>query len=104
MLRKFFELFLDQNIVISLVKSTFFTKEIKWCGENIDSSGITLDTSNYERISDVIEAHTAGELCQFVQCISWMRSAVPRLSDRAASLFSLLEAAYEKVGKRKNGQ
>lgn len=99
-LRRTFELSLKHNLTIILSKSTLFPKEIQWWGRKTDASEVIMDPSNYQQIHDAEETRTAGELCQYVHCIAWMRSAIPRYSERVAPLYTLLEAVYKKVGKR----
>lgn len=99
-LERFLQICGDVNLVVSLPKSTFFAEEIKWCGRLIDSVGVTMDPANYEGIKDSSEPINAAELCQYVHCVAWMSSAIPRYAERAAPLLNMLELAYKKTGKR----
>lgn len=49
-----------------------------------------MDLSNYQEIRDADEAHTAGELCQYVQNISWMCSVIPLLLERSVLIYAFL--------------
>lgn len=46
------------------------------------------------------EPTTAGELCQYLNAVAWMRNAIPHFAERVAPLYKLLEAAYTKSRKR----
>lgn len=61
-----------------------------------------MDPSKYQGMRDADEAHTVGELYYYVQCMGRSLSAIPRLSERAAPLYVLLEAVSEQVGKHTN--
>lgn len=79
-LQNFFELSLQKNVIVSLLKLTCFSKEIKWWGRKIDASKNILDPAKYARIYDANELHKAGELCQYVHGLTWMRFSIPRFS------------------------
>ena len=49
-LQRFFQICKERNLVISLPKTTFFSKRIRWCGRIIDSDGVKMDPTNYEGI------------------------------------------------------
>lgn len=97
---RFLDICAEYRLVVSLPKSTFFAKEIRWCGRIIDATGVTMDPENYEGIRNASEPSNAAELCQYVHCAAWMSNAIPRFAERAAPLYDLLDAAYNKVGKR----
>lgn len=99
-LERFIKLSADINFFIYLPKSTFFAKEIRWCGRRIDDSGVMRDSANYAGIYEPAEPVTDGKLSQYVHCVAWMRSAIPRFSERAVLLYELHEAAYKKARRR----
>lgn len=83
-LERFMSIFEEQNMVVSLLKSTLFSKNLKWCGRVIDSHGVRLDPSNFSGMRDADESMMASELCQYLYFLTWMRNAIQRFSERAA--------------------
>ncbi|CAN8061293.1 unnamed protein product [Agarophyton chilense] len=60
--RRFWELCKENNLMISAKKSTFFAKEIKWCGRLVNGDGYTMDPANVEGLRDMHVPQTADEL------------------------------------------
>lgn len=79
LLRLFFEICTERNLVISLPKYRFFAKEIKWFGRTIDRDGYRYDPASYEALKNTVQPTNAAKLCQFVHAATWMCNAKPEL-------------------------
>ena len=101
LLRRFFEICCQRNLVISLPKSKFFAKSIKWCGRIIDGDGYRYDPANNEALKNTVEPTNAAELCQFVHASNWVCNAIPELHKQMSPLKELLEKSYAAAGSRK---
>lgn len=99
-LRCFLQICIHKNLVISIIKSRFFGTSVEWCGRLIDTEGVQLNPANYQGLTDAQEPRTGAELSQYVHCANWMAAAIPRFAERVAPLRDLLEAVYQKAGKR----
>lgn len=99
-LEVFFAICVERNLVISIAKSRFFTRTVKWCGRVIDKAGITLDPACISGLTDMKTPRTAAELCQYVHAMTWMANSIPRFAERVSPLRDLLEVAYKLAGKR----
>lgn len=99
-LDRFLALCAKYNLVIWLPKSTFYAKQIRWVGRLIDANGVTLDPANYSGVRDAAEPTSAAELYQYIHCMQWMSSEIPRFAERAPALYDLLEKAYAKAGRQ----
>ena len=53
LLRRFFEICCERNLVISLPKSKNFSNSIKWCGRIIDGDGYRYDPANFEALKEL---------------------------------------------------
>eukprot|EP00171_Calliarthron_tuberculosum_P020209 IDg20209t1 len=98
-LRNFLSICRDRNLKVSLPKSRFFQKELKWCGRIIDGEGVRYDPRNFERIVNCSLPVTAAELCEYVHCAQWMSQGIPEFSQRVAPLRALLENRTRRVEK-----
>lgn len=84
---------------MSLPKSTFYARIIRWCGCIIYGAGVRIDPSSYEGIRDACIPSTAEELCEYIHALAWMSNNISRFAQRAAPLHDLPEAAYQKARK-----
>lgn len=58
--------------------------------------------ANYAGIRNAAETLTAEQLCQYVHCPAWMRSAIHSFSECAAPFYKILEVAFKNVGRCTN--
>jgi len=100
-LNKFFTICRKKRLKISIRKSSFFCIKVKWCGRIIDEHGVHFDPRHLSGIMDCEMPISAGELCQYVNCMQWMSSAIPNFAARVAPLREVLERAYTMAGSRK---
>lgn len=98
-LRNFLKNCREKNLKVSLPKSTFFAKELKWCGRIIDGEGVSLHPRRPLGLANVSKPE--AELCKFVHCVTWMSTAIPDFTERIAQLRELLEEAQKLSGSRK---
>ena len=77
-LQKFLSICTERRLVISLRKSTFYAKQINWCGRQIDGTGVRLDPANYSGIANAAEPMFAGELCEYVP-VSYTHLTLPTI-------------------------
>lgn len=99
-LRRFLEICKEKNLVISLPKSVFFAKSIKWCGRIIDGNGYRYDPANYEALKNATCPTNGAELCQFIHGAMWMSNSLPQLHEQIAPLREVLEKAYTRANSR----
>lgn len=99
-LLRFLDVCVEKNLVISIIKSTFFASTIEWCGRVIDADGVRLNPASLAGLVDACEPRNGAELVQFVYCVNWMSTAIPRFPERVAPLRKLLEKVYKQVGRR----
>lgn len=99
-LNRFLNICVMKNLVISIIKSSFFSPTIEWCGRVIDADGVRLNPANLAGLANACEPRNGAELVQFVYCLNWMSNAIPRFAERVASLRKLLETVYKQVGRR----
>ena len=97
-LRRFFEICRDRNLIVSLPKSSFFLEEVTWCGRLIDASGVRFNPKNLSGLQHCDSPQSAAELSEYVHSVTWVSSSIPRFAERIAPLRELLERAYEKAG------
>lgn len=101
LIKRFLEICKEKRLLVSIRKSNFFTKQVKWCGRVIDKDGYSMKPANIESFRDIVKPLMADELCQFVHCCRWMSKSIPDFSRRIGPLNDLLEKAYTMKGKRK---
>ena len=85
---------------ISIKKSNFFTKRVRWCGRLIDGKGYQFDPRNLSGLQNPQLPQNAGELSEFVHCLQWMASSIPDFSSRFAPLKDIMEEAHSRSGSR----
>ena len=98
LLRIFLQTCRRRNLIISLPKSLFFTKEAQWCGRIIDADGVRMNPKNYEGITNGGPPQTGAELCQYVNAMTWISNSIPCFAQVIAPLRALLEKAYAATG------
>lgn len=59
-----------------------------------------MDPANYSGIKGAVKPINAAELCEYVHCIAWMSAAIPRFDERASPLYTILEEACKRSGRR----
>lgn len=99
-LKTFLSICRKKNLKVSLKKSTFFDKELRWCGRIVGGDGVRLDPRRLSGLTNVLKSKTAAELCDYVHCLTWMSIALPDFSQQVAPLRALLEEAYTRSGAR----
>ena len=72
-------------------KTVFFRKRIKWCGKILSGQTVSHDPKRTQKLSEVRQSETAGELMKFLQEINWMRTFLPEPAELEAPLQGLLE-------------
>lgn len=97
----FFRVCRQSNLKVSIRKSKFFLRRVRWCGRIIDSEGVQFDPRNLSGLLGIQLPRTAAELCEYVHCLQWMASSMPDFASRIAPLKEILEEAYSKAGSRK---
>lgn len=90
----------QHGLFLSAKKSTFFTREIKWCGRVVSGEGYRMDPSRTEALNDMHQPDTAAELGEFIYCLRWMSISIPNFAERVAPLNQILEEAYSRSGRR----
>lgn len=90
----------QHGLFLSAKKCVFFTKAVRWCGRVISKDGIKMDPSRVSALQELDLPQTAGELCQFINCLRWMSNSIPQFAERSAPLVEVLEEAYKKSGRR----
>lgn len=90
----------EQNFKVSARKTKPFSTTLKWCGRIISPHGVQLDLRNGTELTKGTGPINAGELCEYVPCISWMQNGIPDHARLTAPLLALLGKAYSKTDKR----
>eukprot|EP00171_Calliarthron_tuberculosum_P002686 IDg2686t1 len=99
-LERFLEICDTKNLFLSARKSVLFATVLRWCGRVITAEGYTMYPARLSGLKDMAQPKMADELAEFIYCVRWMSIAIPEFSKRVAPLVTVLEEAYEKVGKR----
>lgn len=99
-LRTFLGICRDRNLKVSIPKSTFFSKELKWCGRVIDEHGVRIEPRRTSGLRDISKPETAAEICEFIHCITWMSMTIPDYAEQVAPLRDLLEETHRLSGSR----
>ena len=100
LLDRFFTICSKHGLFLSAIKSVFFPRHIKWCGRVISADGYKLDPARLSGLQQMAMPQTADELGQFIYCCRWMSNAIPDFARRVAPLNEVLEAAFNRSGKR----
>ena len=59
-----------------------------------------MDPTKVSALQEWDTPQTAGELCQFVNCLRWMSNSIPQFAKRSSILVDVLEEAYKRSGRR----
>ena len=97
-LLKFFIISREANLKISITKCQIFRQLVRWCGQIIESKGVQFDPRNQSGLQGIELPISAGELCEYVQCLPWMSYSIPNLPNRISPLKKALSEAYTKSG------
>lgn len=87
--------------LVSLKKSTFFSKELRWCGRVLDGEVVRLAPRRLSGLLNVAKPEKVTELCEYLHCVTWMFTAIPDFTEQVATLRTLLEEAHRPSGSRK---
>lgn len=99
-MEKFFDICSRHNLYLPAVKSKLFAKQKKWCGRVIDASEYTMDPAHLSAVQNMELQTSASELTELVYCCRWMSSSIPDFARRVALLYSVLDEAHLRFGKR----
>ena len=62
--------------------------------------GYSTDPSNSDALAAIDKPKTAGELCDFVDFLRWMKITISNFPERISKLNEVLESAYSRSGKK----
>lgn len=79
-LEAFFKVFHETGMFLSIRKSVFFAKSIKWCGRFISADGYEMGIANSQSLGAMEILLTADELAQFIYRTRWMARSIPDFS------------------------
>lgn len=88
------------GLKINAKKFQLFLKSAEFCGRIIDKDGTRFQPRQLEALLNMRTPEFAADLQQFMCASNWMRSSIPAYSNTVAPLHTLLEACYNKAGKR----
>ena len=88
------------NLKVHAEKTSFFCKEVTFCGRVISPSGIAHHPRHFESLLQMKRPTLASELQQLLCATNWMRTSIPAYAETIAPLHKLLEDAYKQAGKR----
>ena len=72
-------------------KCTFFARKLVWCGKMYSDGVVSHDPARTQGLSDMRRPQTAGELMQFLQAATWLRTSLPRMAEVVEPLRMFLE-------------
>ena len=81
-------------------KSTFFARELVWCGKVCSDGVVSQDPARIQRLSDMRRPQTAGELMQFLQAANWLRTSLQRMAEVVEPLRMFLEQLMAGASRR----
>lgn len=83
------------NPVISVQKSTSFTRGIQSCGHVMNAMGELMDSKHYEDIMKKTEPKTTGDMGKYINYVVWMSKAIIRFGRPAELFCDVFETAYK---------
>ncbi len=96
-LERFYGLCDEFGIKLSVPKSTFFKREVKWCGRLIGAAGVRFDPRRIDALKAMAPPTTVADLLQFLAAVNWMRQAIPDHDYLVAPLVELQNAVIART-------
>ena len=81
----------DAGLFVAAHTCLFFDTEISWYGKVYSGGKVSHDRERLSGLGGMYRPQTVGELMQFFQAVSWMRTSLPRLAEVIEPLRVLLE-------------
>lgn len=89
------------DLKLSAIKTTLFAKEVQWCGQIFNASGMKHDPERLSALASIPEPTTAAELQVYLGASNWMREALPDYARISKSFQEVLKFALKGKGSKK---
>eukprot|EP00918_Siedleckia_nematoides_P075453 GHVU01165118.1.p1 GENE.GHVU01165118.1~~GHVU01165118.1.p1 ORF type:complete len:1157 (-),score=88.35 GHVU01165118.1:2617-5970(-) len=89
---QFLQICRQRDIKVSIRKSTFFAREIEWCGRLITPDGVTHLPDRISGLANLSLPMWGAELYKFLSAANWMRNHIPRFTQITEILYDCMDA------------
>jgi hypothetical protein len=96
-LEYFFEKYLHHGNFLHASKYNLYGHEVGYCGRIITTEGVQYAPRTMSTLQHMGTPQNGGDLVQYVVALNWMRSRLPQVAEKAASLQYLLEVVYKEA-------
>ena len=88
------------NVRLNIMKCTFLTDQVEWCGRIINKNGWRYNSKYFNSILKVPAPTTLGALEDFLYTITWLNLTIPKLTSYKGPLESLCNTLKSKAVSR----
>ncbi|POM78483.1 Hypothetical protein PHPALM_3984 [Phytophthora palmivora] len=99
-LKKFFTIVAEANLVLNMEKRSLFELEILWRGRLFSADGVQHDPTRVDALSTLLLPVTAADLQRFIFATNWLHDSLPDYTGVIAALHDKLEAEKKRIGQR----
>jgi hypothetical protein len=83
----------NRRFKVSAKKTTFYKRQIKFCGRIISAAGVSFDPTFINAITNMTKPVTATQLRTYLASTNWIRSSIPGYTALVAPLQQVLTTA-----------